>query len=174
MRAYQQPMPQPTPYGGIGLGLSGVGPMGPSAGIAGQSMMGTPMGTGGPFPGLGGMGMGGMGMGGMGMAGMGRGGMHGMGNMGMGGMSGMGMGQIGMDRGMMGGMTPGMGLVSFPHLRVISLFPLLLTLLCSFIDLSRLNVWSQGRIPHVPSACVLDSCKMIATPFLMSSCSPCS
>lgn len=43
MSAYQQPMPQPTSYGGIGFGLSGVGPMRPSS-QNGMSMMGMPMG----------------------------------------------------------------------------------------------------------------------------------
>lgn len=43
MSAYQQPMPQPTSYGGIGFGLGGVGPMGPSS-QNGMSMMGMPMG----------------------------------------------------------------------------------------------------------------------------------
>ncbi|CAD6567977.1 MAG: hypothetical protein TREMPRED_004145 [Tremellales sp. Tagirdzhanova-0007] len=68
MAAYEQPMNQATPYGGVGYGLSGVGAMGPMQGI---SMMGTPMGGG-----MYGMrGMGGMGMGGM--AHSGRGGMVG-------------------------------------------------------------------------------------------------
>lgn len=43
MSAYQQPMPQPTSYGGIGFGLSGVDPMGLSS-QNGMSMMGMPMG----------------------------------------------------------------------------------------------------------------------------------
>lgn len=43
MSAYQQPMPQPTSYGGIAFGLSGVGPMGLSS-QNGMSMMGWPMG----------------------------------------------------------------------------------------------------------------------------------
>jgi len=137
--AYEQPMPQTTPYGGVGFGLSGVGPTGPSMGM---SMMGTPMGGG--MGGMGGMGrMGGMGIGGMGMPGVaGMGGMCGgvgmgmggrpmggmgqrseMGRMGMAQMGGMeqmgGMAQIGGMPGAMGGMPSGMGFVGFgfvsPH-----------------------------------------------------------
>lgn len=43
MSADQQPMPQPTTYGGIGFGLSDVGPMGLSS-QNGMSMMDIPMG----------------------------------------------------------------------------------------------------------------------------------
>lgn len=101
MAAYEQPMPRATAYGGIGFGLNGVGPMGPTAGM---SMMGTPMGGG-----LGGMGMRGVGgMGGMGgIAGMG--GMGGMGMPGMGAMGHPGMAGLAAMR-PMGGM-PGMGFV---------------------------------------------------------------
>ena len=47
MAPYQQPVnrqptQRPTPYGGIGFGLSGMGSMGPSSAMSGMSMMGTP------------------------------------------------------------------------------------------------------------------------------------
>ena len=122
MSAYQQPMQQATPYGGVGFGLGGAGPTGPTAGM---SMMGIPLGGGMPGMGLGGMGMPGM-MGMSGMRGMGMNGMGAMGGMGMAGMGAMempGMGEMGAMRSMMGGM-PGMGFVIINSLRPDTAFPL--------------------------------------------------
>ena len=126
MQAYQQPMPQATAYGGVGFGLSGMSPMGPTTGGAapgmgmgmgpgqGMSMMGTPMG-GGPMQAMPSMGhMAGMGLGGIGgmaqmhMNPLAMRGMGSMGGMGMG-MHGMGMPGMGMP-GMGGGMGAGMGM----------------------------------------------------------------
>lgn len=44
MSGYHQPGQPATAYGGVGFGLSGVGPMGSNLGGGGMSMMGTPMG----------------------------------------------------------------------------------------------------------------------------------
>ncbi|WVQ86127.1 hypothetical protein IAT38_008295 [Cryptococcus sp. DSM 104549] len=86
--AYDQPTAQPTAYGGIGFGLSGLGGMPQSGQAQGMSMMGTPMGGGRAGPPMRGMGGGmgaGMGMGGTGGMGMGMGSEMGAGSMGIGG-----------------------------------------------------------------------------------------
>ncbi|RXK41032.1 hypothetical protein M231_01663 [Tremella mesenterica] len=83
--AYEQPMPQPTPYGGIGFGLSGMQNHGES-----MSMMGHPHGqTSRPSAGLPNpMTSMGMGSGGFGRGGIGGAGIHGLGGMStMGGMT---------------------------------------------------------------------------------------
>ena len=168
-QAYQQPMPQATAYGGVGFGLSGMGPMGPSTGGAapggggmgmgmgpgmvggpGMSMMGSPMG-GGPMQAMPGMGpMAGLGMGGIGgMAQMHMNplAMRGMGGMGMGmGMPGMGMPGMGAGMGM-GAM--GNGLVSFqnhhPRFSPFSMTGLPIPLHLLFL-LPRLVMDDPGRL----------------------------
>ncbi|WVQ95320.1 hypothetical protein IAU59_002415 [Kwoniella sp. CBS 9459] len=151
--AYQQPMPQaqPTAYGGIGFGLSGVGSMGTQQGM----MAGGGGGTGEQaFPAMRGIG----GMGGMGTMG----GMPGMG-MGMGMGSGMGMGMPGMGMGGMSGFGNGLVLLLlYPlcprllmtrtatplHLAYFGLFCSVKILAIRFILSFAIMVWSLHSVPQ--------------------------
>ncbi|ORX40826.1 hypothetical protein BD324DRAFT_647732 [Kockovaella imperatae] len=98
-QAYQQPLAQSTAYGGVGFGLSGMGPMGSTNSVGGGT-------------GMGGIGMPMMGspMGGMlAMPGMGIGSMGGMSGL-AGGMPGMGMNPMAMRAMAMAGGGMGMGM----------------------------------------------------------------
>jgi hypothetical protein len=97
--AYEQPMPHATAYGGVGFGLSGIGPMGTNVMNGGMSMMGTPMGAGTAMGGARAMGGAMPGMAAGGMGGMGAASMTGAGGMGMG-MNSRGMGMPGMSAGL--------------------------------------------------------------------------